>query len=71
MYALRFPGEDVSGLTMQQLRGREGARVRACYRDHARVYGVNAESPRADLRSARGLRKSPANTGEHTERTGA
>lgn len=27
MYAMRFPGEDVSGLTMQQLRGREGARM--------------------------------------------
>jgi hypothetical protein len=25
MYAMRFPGEDVSRLTMQQLRGREGA----------------------------------------------
>lgn len=28
MYQMRFPDEDVSGLTMQQLRGREGARVR-------------------------------------------
>lgn len=28
MYQLRFPGEDVSGLTTQQLRGREGVRVR-------------------------------------------
>ncbi|HEY4753852.1 MAG TPA: CRISPR-associated endonuclease Cas1, partial [Candidatus Limnocylindrales bacterium] len=26
MYEMRFPGEDVSALTMQQLRGREGAR---------------------------------------------
>lgn len=32
MYAMRFTGEDVSALTMQQLRGREGARVRAVYR---------------------------------------
>ena len=32
MYEMRFPGEDLAGLTMQQLRGREGARVRACYR---------------------------------------
>lgn len=39
MYALRFPGEDVSGLTMQQLRGREGARVRRTYREAA-AYGV-------------------------------
>ena len=28
MYQMRFPGEDVSRLTMQQLRGREGARIR-------------------------------------------
>jgi CRISP-associated protein Cas1 len=41
MYAMRFPGEDVSGLTMQQLRGREGARVRRIYREHARRTGVN------------------------------
>ncbi|MDY6054507.1 type I-E CRISPR-associated endonuclease Cas1e [Micrococcus sp.] len=40
MYALRFPGEDVSALTMQQLRGREGARVRGLYREHARRTGV-------------------------------
>lgn len=36
MYRLRFPGEDIAGLTMQQLRGKEGARVRRCYREHAR-----------------------------------
>lgn len=40
MYAMRFPGEDVSRLTMQQLRGREGARVRASYREHAARSGV-------------------------------
>lgn len=40
MYAMRFPGEDTSGLTMQQLRGREGARVRRIYRDHAARTGV-------------------------------
>ena len=32
MYEMRFPNEDVSALTMQQLRGREGARIRAVYR---------------------------------------
>ena len=32
MYQLRFPEEDVSHLTMQQLRGREGSRVRNVYR---------------------------------------
>jgi CRISP-associated protein Cas1 len=40
MYAMRFPGEDTSGLTMQQLRGREGARVRRAYREHSQRTGV-------------------------------
>lgn len=41
MYGMRFPDEpDVSTLTMQQLRGREGARVRRCYRDHADRTGI-------------------------------
>ncbi|WP_231974232.1 type I-E CRISPR-associated endonuclease Cas1e [Pseudonocardia sp. HH130630-07] len=40
MYAMRFPGEDVSGQSMQQLRGREGARVRRIYREHADRTGV-------------------------------
>lgn len=40
MYAMRFPGEDVTGLTMQQLRGREGARVRAVYRAESQRTGV-------------------------------
>jgi CRISPR-associated protein Cas1 len=40
MYAMRFPGEDVSALTMQQLRGREGARVRRAYRLHSTRTGV-------------------------------
>lgn len=48
MYRMRFPGEDLGGLTMQQLRGREGARVRACYRDHARMYGLSWEGRRYD-----------------------
>lgn len=43
MYAMRFPGEDTSGLTMQQLRGREGARVRKAYRAHAARTGVDWE----------------------------
>jgi signal recognition particle GTPase len=29
---MRFPDEDVSGLTMQRLRDREGARIRGVYR---------------------------------------
>lgn len=40
MYAMRFPGEDTSRLTMQQLRGREGARVRRVYREQSRRTGV-------------------------------
>lgn len=40
MYAMRFPGEDVSRLNMQQLRGREGARVRAAYRAESARTGV-------------------------------
>ncbi|SEA28961.1 CRISP-associated protein Cas1 [Lachnospiraceae bacterium NK3A20] len=41
MYAMRFPGEDFSGLTMQQLRGREGARVRRVYSSLAKQYDVS------------------------------
>lgn len=40
MYQMRFPGEDVSRLTMQQLRGREGSRVRAAYRRAAAQWKV-------------------------------
>ncbi|QAY71930.1 type I-E CRISPR-associated endonuclease Cas1 [Xylanimonas protaetiae] len=40
MYEMRFPGEDVAALTMQQLRGREGARVRKTYREHSERTGV-------------------------------
>lgn len=40
MYAMRFPDDDVSHLSMHQLRGREGARVRAHYRREAERTGV-------------------------------
>jgi CRISPR-associated protein Cas1 len=40
MYSRRFPGEEVSTLTMQQLRGREGTRIRNLYRTHAQRTGV-------------------------------
>lgn len=40
MYAMRFPDENVSQMTMQQLRGREGARVRRIYRELAERTGV-------------------------------
>lgn len=40
MYAMRFPGEDVSQLTMSQLRGREGARMKRIYAAEAERTGV-------------------------------
>lgn len=40
MYQMRFPEEDVSEYTMQQLRGREGARIRSIYRKMAKETGV-------------------------------
>ena len=40
MYQMRFPDEDVSRLTMQQLRGREGARIRRTYRRCSQETGV-------------------------------
>ena len=36
MYLMRFPDEDVSKLTLQQLRGREGSRIRRVYRDSSK-----------------------------------
>ncbi|GII96936.1 type I-E CRISPR-associated endonuclease Cas1e [Sinosporangium siamense] len=40
MYGMRFPGEDVSTATMQQLRGREGARIGKLYQAHSQRTGV-------------------------------
>lgn len=40
MYQMRFPNEDVSSLTMQQLRGREGARIRKVYAVQSKKYNV-------------------------------
>lgn len=40
MYGMRFPDEDTTGLTMQQLRGREGSRVRRLYAHHSQRTGV-------------------------------
>ena len=40
MYQMRFPDEDVSSLTMQQLRGREGSRIRSVYRRLSHKTGV-------------------------------
>lgn len=40
MYQLRFPDEDVSGLTLQQLRGREGSRIRKVYQEASKKWNV-------------------------------
>lgn len=40
MYLMRFPDEDVSSLTLQQLRGREGSRIRRVYRQESRKWNV-------------------------------
>jgi len=40
MYSMRFPNEDVSVLTMQQLRGREGSRIRSVYKAASKESGV-------------------------------
>ena len=40
MYQMRFPNEDVSKLSMEQLRVKEGARVRKVYRDQSLKTGV-------------------------------
>ena len=40
MYQMRFPEDDVSGLTMQQLRGREGARIRRIYRQASEKWNI-------------------------------
>ena len=40
MYRMRFPDEDVSGLTLQQLRGREGSRIRKVYRKASAEWNI-------------------------------
>jgi CRISPR-associated protein Cas1 len=40
MFALRFAGEDVSGVALKELRGMEGRRVKALYADLGNRYGV-------------------------------
>jgi CRISPR-associated protein Cas1 len=40
MYILRFPDEDVSGMTIGQLRGKEGTRIRKVYREASAATGV-------------------------------
>jgi CRISPR-associated protein Cas1 len=40
MYEYRFPGEDLSGLSLAEIRGREGVRVREAYACASRETGV-------------------------------
>ncbi|MBR1437411.1 MAG: type I-E CRISPR-associated endonuclease Cas1 [Synergistaceae bacterium] len=40
MYVMRFPDENVSGMTVQQLRGKEGSRVRKIYKQEAKKWNV-------------------------------
>lgn len=40
MYEMRFPDESTENLTMQQLRGKEGARVRKIYRHYSQLHNV-------------------------------
>jgi CRISPR-associated protein Cas1 len=40
MYRLRFPDEDPAGLTRQELLGREGSRLKLCYRAESQRTGV-------------------------------
>lgn len=41
MYQMRFPNDDVSDLTMAELRGKEGSRVRNVYRHQSLITHVN------------------------------
>jgi hypothetical protein len=51
MYAMRFDDEDVETLSMQQLRGREGARVRKLYRQMSNKHGVPWAKREYDMNS--------------------
>lgn len=54
MYTMRFEGEEVSDLTIQQLRGREGRRVRDLYRENAERVGLRWDGRRYDPRNFSG-----------------
>ncbi len=49
MYQMRFGDEDISKLTMQQLRGREGARVRKIYRKQSKRHHVEWNGRHYDI----------------------
>lgn len=40
MYQMRFPNEDVSKCSMEELRGKEGSRIRKVYREQSKKTGV-------------------------------
>ena len=40
MYSMRFSDEDIEDLTMQQLRGREGSRMRSIYKREAKKWNI-------------------------------
>lgn len=48
MYGLRFPDENLTGQTLQQLRGKEGSRMRKAYRIEAEKYGIPWNGRRYD-----------------------
>lgn len=43
LYSLRFPGEDLTGITMQQLLGKEGTRMQRAYETEAKKHGQKWE----------------------------
>src|SRR6185437_7986291 len=48
MYSMRFPGEDLTDKTLEQIRGMEGSRVRTSYADLAVKYSVKWDGRRYD-----------------------
>lgn len=48
MYDMRFPGEDVSKLSMAQLRGREGVRMKRAYAHAAQKVGLEWDGRKYD-----------------------
>lgn len=54
MYQIRFPDENVSGLTTQQLRGREGSRVRKAYKQASETWGIEWNGRNYDVNDFEG-----------------
>jgi CRISPR-associated protein Cas1 len=59
MYDYRFPGEDLSGLRLEEIRGREGVRVRESYARASRE--TNVEWKGRDYKSANWRAADPIN----------